>query len=159
MVGEHATRICQRHVGLPHLACRHRPSESVQERQRPQQLAPTVQVIPLHVSRSLDRGEGTLGTVDGSKRMGQSQELALLVVSILDDRAMASHSVGRGCSCRYVLDDGSITVHDACGTTGGLVNLHHDTCRWRTIVDVNVDFDQRLVDRSVTDLSRCVVFT
>ena len=96
--------------------------------------------------------------------MGQSQELALLVVSILDDRAMASHSVGRGCSCRYVLDDGSITVHDACGTTGGHVNLDHDTRRWRTIVDINVDFnfddfDQRLVDRSVTDLSRCVVFT
>jgi hypothetical protein len=96
--------------------------------------------------------------------MGQSQELALLVVSILDDRAMASHSVGRGCccSCRYFVDDGSITVHDACGTTGGLVNLDHDTCRWRTIVDFDVDFDdfdQRLVDRSVTDLSRCVVFT
>jgi hypothetical protein len=95
--------------------------------------------------------------------MGQSQELALLVVSILDDRAMASHSVGCGCccSCRYVVvDDGSVTVHDACGTTGGLVNLDHDTCRWRTIVDVDVDdFDQRLVDRSVTDLSRCVVFT
>jgi hypothetical protein len=98
--------------------------------------------------------------------MGQSQELALLVVSILDDRAMASHSVGRGCSCRYVLDDGSITVHDACGTTGGHVNLDHDTCRWRTIVDVDVDVDvnfddcdQRLVDWSVTDLSRCVVFT
>jgi hypothetical protein len=91
--------------------------------------------------------------------MGQSQELALLVVSVLDDRAMASHSFGCGSSCRYVLDDGSVTVHDACGTTGGLVNLHHDTCRWRTIVDVNVDFDQRLVDRSVTDLSRCVVFT
>jgi hypothetical protein len=72
---------------------------------------------------------------------------------------MASHSFGCGSSCRYVLDDGSVTVHDACGTTGGLVNLHHDTCRWRTIVDVNVDFDQRLVDRSVTDLSRCVVFT
>jgi hypothetical protein len=90
--------------------------------------------------------------------MGQSQELALLVVSILDDRAMASHSVGRGCSCRYVLDDGSITVHDACGTTGGHVDFDHDTCRWRTIVDVD-DFDQRLVDRSVTDLSRCVVFT
>ena len=98
--------------------------------------------------------------------MGQSQELALLVVSILDDRAMASHSVGRGCgcSCRYFVDDGSITVHDACGTTGGLVNLDHDTCRWRTIVDVNVDvnvddYDGRLVDRSVTDLSRCMVFT
>jgi hypothetical protein len=94
--------------------------------------------------------------------MGQSQELALLVVSILDDRAMASHSIGRGCgcSCRYFVDDGSITVHDACGTTGGLVNLDHDTCRWRTIVDVDFDdFDQRLVDRSVTDLSRCVVFT
>ena len=96
--------------------------------------------------------------------MGQSQELALLVVSILDDRAMASHSIGRGCgcSCRYFLDDGSVTVHDACGTTGGLVNLHHDTCRRRSIVDVDVDvddFDQRLVDRSVTDLSRCVVFT
>jgi hypothetical protein len=77
---------------------------------------------------------------------------------------MASHSVGRGCccSCRYVLDDGSVTVHDACGTTSGPVNLDHDTCCWRTIVDINVDFDdfdQRLVDRSVTDLSRCVVFT
>ncbi|MEY3388519.1 MAG: hypothetical protein RLZ74_125 [Actinomycetota bacterium] len=94
--------------------------------------------------------------------MGQSQELALLVVSILDDRAMASHSVGRGCSCRYFVDDCSITVHDACGTTGGHVDLDHDTCCWRTIVDINVafdDFDQRLVDRSVTDLSRCVVFT
>jgi len=93
--------------------------------------------------------------------MGQSQELALLVVSILDDRAMASHSFGCGSSCRYVLDDGSVTVHDACRTTSGLVNLDHDTRRWRTIVDVNVnvDFDQRLVDRSVTDLSRCVVFT
>jgi hypothetical protein len=94
--------------------------------------------------------------------MGQSQELALLVVSILDDRAMASHSIGRGCgcSCRYFLDDGSVTVHDACGTTGGHVDFDHDTCRWRTIVDVDFDdFDQRLVDRSVTDLSRCVVFT
>ncbi|MEY3987116.1 MAG: hypothetical protein RL080_456, partial [Actinomycetota bacterium] len=81
---------------------------------------------------------------------------------ILDDRTMASHSFRRGCgcSCRYFADDGSITVHDACGTTGGLVNLHHDTCRWRTIVNVDFDdFDQRLVDRSVTDLSRCVVFT
>jgi hypothetical protein len=92
--------------------------------------------------------------------MGQSQELALLVVSVLDDRAMASHSFGCCCSCRYFVDDGSITVHDACGTTGGLVNLDHDTRRWRTIVDVDFDdFDQRLVDRSVTDLSRCVVFT
>ena len=73
---------------------------------------------------------------------------------------MASHSVGRGCccSCRYVLDDGSVTVHDACGTTGGHVDFDHDTCRWRTIVDVDFDdFDQRLVDRSVTDLPRGVV--
>jgi hypothetical protein len=94
--------------------------------------------------------------------MGQSQELALLVVSILDDRAMASHYFGCGCSCRYFVDDGSVTVHDACGTTGGHVDFDHDTCRWRTIVDFDVDFDdfdQRLVDRSVTDLSRCVVFT
>jgi len=92
--------------------------------------------------------------------MGQSQELALLVVSILGDRAMASHSFGCGSSCRYVLDDGSVTVHDACGTTGGHVDFDHDTRRWRTIVDVDFDdFDQRLVDWSVTDLSRCVVFT
>ena len=94
--------------------------------------------------------------------MGQSQELALLVVSILDDCAMASHSFGRGCgcSCRYFRDDGSVTVHDACGTISRLVDLDHDTCRWRTIVNVDFDdYDQRLVDRSVTDLSRCMVFT